>query len=193
MSTIDACRRVESRGLALLLPAIGAVALEGRYVVTNKGRLSRELQIRAGDVLFNAKKNGDVVGVEIKIEESTTGNLFLETWSNRKWRTPGWLVTNNADLLCYMFLDSLTVHVGSLPRLASWAFGDGEGEGQIYRYREVKQRKREQLNDTWARLVPVADLKAHAGLRTYQLQDGRLVLVGAAPRQADFRLTGLNL
>ena len=54
--------------------------------------------------------------LEIEIERHWTGNLFLETWSNRildgrdacyeHGSMPGWLVTSRADLLMVYFLDS---------------------------------------------------------------------------------------
>lgn len=176
MNAFEDGRLVEARALEMVLPFIGAVAMDGRYVVTDKGRLAPLLQLRAGDALFNSTK-GDVVGVEIKGEETErTGNLFLEIWSNKhRWRQ-GWLYHLQTDLLLYAFLDTRALYVVSFHRLREWAFTTPgmrgpDYPGRIWDYPEREQRKRMQLNDTWGRCVPISVLMKEVGMRRYLIPE----------------------
>lgn len=135
----------------------------GHLVFTHDGAQRRIIQKLFGDVI--AQKNGEVLCIEIKVEEHTTGNLFLETWSNLSMFTPGWMYTLNADILMYYFRDEKTLHTLSMPKLRQWCFQDR----QIYRFKEVQQSKYKQLNDTWGRLVRVADLERHCDMKTHKL------------------------
>ena len=114
-----------------------------------------------GDNLWLQKIVGDFIvqiegrkrGVELKAEARHTGNLYLETWSNRPALTFGWLWTSRAHWLMYYFADNRILYVIDLPALQQWAV-----EGNIYRYAEKSQSKYDQLNFTWGRIVPVADI-----------------------------------
>lgn len=155
MTTYKDSLETERKGLARILPHIKAKASGGRYVVTDKGRLSRLLQMEAGDALMNLDDDS-VVGVEIKTEEEYTSNLFLETWSNREWLTKGWLYTQGADWLIYQFLDKEGVFwCCELPKLKEWAFGKGSARGHLHEYREAGQNRCRQKNDSRGRIVPI--------------------------------------
>src|ERR1043166_1316452 len=107
MSGFESARVVEARGLSVLTPFLDERA-DGRFVLFDKGPLARALQETTGDGVFNVEDGGTFF-VEIKCERKWTGNLFLETWSNRNLEdrqsharrgcNPGWLYKLNADLL----------------------------------------------------------------------------------------------
>ncbi len=140
-----------------LLPIIQRRAQAGRYVLTNKGRHSKELQKTLGDVLVNsAKLGGDLIALEIKCEaRNAHGNLFLEEWSNRKWGTRGWMHTLDADVLWYYFIDTRELVEVPLAPLREYM----EQHGRSYPLK--RQSKYNQLNDTWGRCVPITDILKH--------------------------------
>jgi hypothetical protein len=174
MSAFNQARAVEAKGLAILLPMIEERAYDGRFVLCNKGPLSKRLQETVGDVIFNSDKDR-VWTVEIKIEQTFTGNLFLETWSNKNLddrlnhaehgSNPGWLIKLVSDLLFYYFIDTDDLFIIDVFKLQQWAFGSGQTPGRIYQYREVKQGKFNQKNDTWGRLVPLQIIEKNVGFR----------------------------
>lgn len=173
---------VEARSLAVLEPFIAET--HGRYVLTNKGRLGSYLQQEVGDLLFN-DGDGRLWAVELKAEQRFTGNLFLETWSNRnledpaahaeRGSNPGWLYKLRADLLFYHFIDDDRLYVFSLFALKQWAFDapskrmrmaepDSSGvrselRGRLFDFCERPQGKYEQRNDTYGRIVPIKVLE----------------------------------
>lgn len=169
MNAFAQASMVEARSLAILLPFLEERADGGNLVITSKGRLAPFLQEVIGDILM--QKGGNALSIEIKAEEKHTGNLFLETWSNRNLddnrnhiqlgSNPGWLWKTRADLIFYHFLDADAVYVIDTFILQRWAFGFGRptdsysAKGQIYDFDEVPQGKYVQRNDTWGRLVPI--------------------------------------
>ena len=160
MNAFDQTQRVEQRSMEILRPFIEQRAFNGQYVVTSKGPLARDLQITAGDVLYNSDKD-TVFSIEIKAEESNKhGNFFLETWSNRKWYTPGWMITLKTDLLLYHFLKDDLLYRIPFQKLKRWAFHDR----RIYNYPERQQSKYSQPNDTWGRCVPIEKLRCQLQL-----------------------------
>jgi hypothetical protein len=141
--------------------------LEGRVVTRLKGPLTMYLQCAFGDLFFKrGESHRHVCSVEVKTEQRyVTGNLFLETWSNRSRLTQGWMVSMHADLLCYVFLDVERAFILGMPRLQNWAYR----EGGIYRFDE-KLCPVDQLNDTWGRCVPIHVLRREVGLREWDLR-----------------------
>jgi hypothetical protein len=126
---------VEQRGQAELMPFVREKWAEaGQVVIVANGRMAEFLQKRAGDVILKDAA-GRLVCLEFKIEETTTGNFFLETWSNLSRYTPGWMVTLCSDYLVYYFLDTKVMHVMTVPALKHWCFQ----ERAIYRFPEVRQ------------------------------------------------------
>lgn len=213
MSAFDDARSVEARSLRMLRPFLEDLA--GRYVLTDKGRLARFLQETCGDLLFN-DDSGRLWGVELKAELAFTGNLFLETWSNRnltdpqshadRGSNPGWLTKVRADLLFYHFVDSDRLYILNLYSLKRWAFKNrsqrGLSEragrirpehpaGRIYDFPEREQRKYDQPNDTWGRCVPVSVLIDEMAItpRLFSVEQLSLrLLEGAArPHLSDIR------
>lgn len=156
---------IGAKGVSKVLAFIGAWAKEGRYVVTDKGRLAKQLQESVGDALFNDARDGAIFGVEIKAEQQETGNLFLESWSNLSRFKLGWMFTLESDLIFYYFIDTENLYVMSFWELRRWAFI----RRRFYAYREVKQAAYDQLNDTYGRPVPIRVLAAEAGLRRYRM------------------------
>lgn len=181
-------RGVEAEGWVVLKPYIEEHT-DGRYVLTGKGTLSKWLQESAGDVMTNTP-DGRLWTIELKTERKWTGNLFLETWSNRNLdgrsghglhgSNPGWLAKLRSDLLLYYFLDADILVSLDMFQLKRWAFGyvdrDDVVTGNLYRhrwdaalkacvpvFREMRQRVHVQANDTWGRIVPIGILHDEIG------------------------------
>ncbi len=169
MNSFDKGRVVEARSFAILMPYL----LEesgGRLVITNKGRLAPFLQETVGDLVMNMPSDGRMWSVECKAElENKWGRFFFETWSNRnledrdshsyRGSTVGWLAKLRADLLFYHFIGSDELYIFDFFKLKCWAFGSGEDAGHLYQYKERRQSKYPQPNDTWGRCVPILDIK----------------------------------
>jgi hypothetical protein len=162
MSAFQSARMVEVESMTILRPYLKEKT-DGQLVWNDKGPLAMALQETVGDMLFT-NKQGFLRSVEVKAESRYTGNLFLETWSNRnlsnrhshaeRGSNPGWMFKLKADLLLYHFLDRDELHTLDFFALKQWAFS----EGNLWRYEEKPQSRRDQLNDTWGRCVPIADL-----------------------------------
>lgn len=169
MNSFDLARTIEARSLAVLEPFIAE--RHGRFVLTDKGALSAFLQREVGDLLFNDRK-GRVVSVELKAETRYTGNLFLETWSNRnledragraeRGAVPGWLLVCRADLLFYHFIEKDILLIFDLLSLQRWAFlspNKSGNAGRVYDFPEKTQLRYAQRNTTCGRIVPIAVLE----------------------------------
>lgn len=151
----DKAQEVEAQSWEILRPFIETKCFEGRYVRTAKGRLAKDLQKSAGDVLMNTDDE-TVWTIEIKAEKDHTGNVFLERWSNRERFTPGWLETLKCDLLLYHFLSNDTLYVFDFDKLRRWLYHGEHGRQPVAsRFPQVKQGRYVQLNDTWGYLVKV--------------------------------------
>lgn len=161
MNGFESARTVEAKGFVILRPYLEEHA-SGGLVVTSKGTLAKHLQLIVGDVLFN-DRHERLWAVELKIEQRYTGNLFIETWSNRNTESRashaergcnrGWLDHCRADLILYYFIDTDDLFVIDLFKLKQWAFGTGENGPNIHRFPEKKQMRYDQKNDTWGRLI----------------------------------------
>lgn len=115
------------------------------------------LQKYAGDIIVPKMHSGRFV--ELKAEQNNKwGNFFCEMWSNRSCFTVGWMLTTQAHYLWYYFIDEDELYRVEMEALRRWAFGVGAGAGRIWGYPEKPQSKYKQLNDTWGRCVPIADL-----------------------------------
>lgn len=134
-------------------------AIAGRVEVT---KASEFLQSVWGD--YTIFKGDQPYGIELKAEASNRhSNFFLETWSNRRWYTLGWLFKLRGDSLFYYFVEEKELWTIKIPALQSWAFGSDELAGQVYKYPEKKQAKYDQKNDSWGRCVPIAVLQKELG------------------------------
>ena len=111
-------------------------------------------QRNCGDICV-IKPEGQKIFIEVKTEASNKHeNFFLEEFSNRKTRKPGWMRYCNADILFYVFLKSNEVYAMSLSKLQRWFYETG-----IFRDYPLKlQRSNEQDNDTYGYVVPIKNL-----------------------------------
>lgn len=165
MNGFDAARMVEAEGMVRLRPYLREMSHEGRFVLTSKGTLSKRLQESVGDVLL-ADGPDTCWSVEIKTEREYTGNLFIETWSNRnladrkshaeRGSNVGWIYKMVADRLFCFFLDTGHLIDIDLFSLQQWAFC----KQRLWAFREAGQGRYRQKNDTYGRLVPIATLRA---------------------------------
>lgn len=170
-NAFDDARETEARGIGPIAEFLRQQSTQGRFVFTDKGPLALELQKSVGDALVNVEGRR-VLGVEFKVEdENKYNNFYLEMWSNRSRFTPGWMITNRADILLYMFLDKMELHTISMGSLKRWAFGSSGSKtdaGHIFDWPMKPQRKRDQKNDTWGFCVPIETIRQQVGIRTYQ-------------------------
>lgn len=180
MNAFGQARSVEAQSVTRLRSFLAERCDDGRYVVIDKGPLAPVVQQIAGDLCMEVA--GRTWFAELKSEERHTGNIFVEIFSNRclatrnghaeYGMTPGWSVTNRADLLLYHFLDKDVLYVIDFYRFKRWFFGIGDADERegawrqcsradgvsMPRYRLAVQKKRSQLNETVGLLVPLADL-----------------------------------
>lgn len=161
------CRDLGDEGCELVmrwLVSRGRV-FSGRMVRTDKGRIAMFLQRSVGDILYNADRHR-ILSIEVKTERRDSPNLFLEMWSNAEpqMRTPGWMVTLDADWLFYYFKESDKLCTVDFQRLKRWALD----AGRVYGFPERAQTINAQLNRTVGRIVPVETLRAEVGLQVFQ-------------------------
>ncbi len=150
MDAYGATCDVEEIGMADVRAFLGVRCVSVQEI---KGK---EQQRTSGD--FRIIKDDEALNVEVKIEEKWTGNLFLETFSNRsrEWYKDGWIYYCKADILLYYFLDVGILLSISLKQLQDWAVFEKDG---MFDLPHVAQTKRKQRNATWGRIVPVEHLK----------------------------------
>lgn len=195
MSAFDHCKSVERVGFERLRPYLDEIS-DGRWVLVNKGPHARRLQEELGDVLANlpaagrplsgpTDELGRLVSIELKTERRHTGNLFLETWSNRnlsdaashaeRGSNPGWLFKSRADVLLYYFLDKDVLCVAGMLALQRWAFrlAGKNDPWPALKYPEMKQGAYQQANDTHGVVIPISDLARALGKRCFKVTTGR--------------------
>lgn len=176
MSAFDDCRNIEAQGWEDLKEFLKKYAHDGRFVVTDKGNLSKFLQEIVGDGLFNSE-DGKVWAFEFKTEiENKHGNLFLEYWSNLSRFNLGWIHKLQTDILFYHFQRESELYCVSFNKLLKWAFKTKSHKtgfpGRIYDWPLKCQKKYNQLNDTWGRCVPISVIENEIGLKKFNL-DGK--------------------
>lgn len=164
MSAFDLSRAVETAANSILIPYLRGKAHKNQIVVFGAGRMALEMQ-KTADLVFQ-KDEKTFYCLEIKAEQSNkSGNLFLETWSNKSRLNPGWLVKSRADYLLYYFVDTDELYRIGLPSLQRWAFAcDENHRPNISRYPEKKQSKYDQINDTWGACVPLSEIGRYVGV-----------------------------
>ena len=122
-------------------------------------------------------KSGEQITFEIKAERKHTGNLFLETWSNRTCGpmfSAGWMYTCCAKRLLYYFLDTGDLYSVEFADLWSWAFV----RNRIFQFQEREQSRHPQRNVTVGRLVPVEALRAEVGFNHWRKTEDGFSQVG---------------
>jgi hypothetical protein len=77
VSAFDECTKIERQGIRELIPFIKNLCVEGRYVLTAKGRLAKAIQRIAGDMLFNRAGDERLCSIEFKIERQNKWGKFL--------------------------------------------------------------------------------------------------------------------
>jgi hypothetical protein len=163
MNSYARANGVAAESWKILQPLIESRAYEGRYVVTAKGRLAKELQCSVGDLLFNSDAE-TVWGVELKAERRASRNFFLEVWSNRKTFRPGWMWTLNTDLLLYHFIEPDDLYCIDFRRLKQWFHGcDHLGRPPSSQYDYAIQSEYAQQNETVGALVRIAAVEEAIG------------------------------
>jgi len=114
-------------------------------------------------------KNGQIVYVEVKTELRYTGNIFIETFSDKNRNVPGWIHPSrlkNCGYILFFFLDVMLFYIFNLNQLKFWCYGPSL-YGNNYRfedYREVEQKKYIQKNLTCGRLIHIQDFLNDASL-----------------------------
>lgn len=107
-----------------------------------------------GDLIVETTRG--TTTVELKIEERHTGNIFIETFSNREFGKLGWLHTSQSDYIIFYFRDQDRLYGMSLPSLRHWLLN--QKDGTLDRYREIRV-KSSHPNDTYGRPVPISHLR----------------------------------
>jgi hypothetical protein len=149
----------------ILVPQFYRVqAMDGRYVLLDKGSLAVRLQREFGiDTVFQAK-TGEMIAIEEKIDRRGffTGNFALETHSctipGRE--SHGWMAYSAADWLLYAFVTDaagLDCHLIDLPKLRAWFWPIHE---QFKTFGPLST-----LNRTMGRLVPITEV--HTNVPTW--------------------------
>ena len=144
------CLDVEQQGTRIVSSYIRHVTGNPPMSITEKS-----LQTTIGDFVCQFAKLG-ITSMELKTERRYTGNLFVETWQNREWGTPGWLHTSRASLLWTYYIDADLLVGVSLPSLRQWLLS--RPNSHIDSYRQV-QIDKDQKNDTVGVLVPIEHLR----------------------------------
>jgi len=171
MNAFEKASLIEKAAFKDILPYMKDTAFDGRFVITNKGNLSELLQKTVGDIIFNCEEE-KVWAIEVKAEAEEGKNFYLETWSNKKWKTEGWMHKLQCDFLYYYFLNTKNLYSMVFPDLKYWAFdkcGFSEEDGRIWDFPEKEQKKYTQLNDTWGRCVPINIISNEVGYSTVNL------------------------
>jgi hypothetical protein len=114
-----------------------------------------------GDFSYKLHPNQSGVFILVKAESSNIhGNLFLETWRDRRNNIRGWMYNECiAQWLAYYFIEDKELWMISLPHLQEWAIE----KGNLRCFPERTQVKRLQENETCGRIVPISTLMRHLG------------------------------
>lgn len=86
-------------------------------------------------------KNGEKRAIEIKTDNTDTGNLFYETISNEKYQTLGCLEKTEADVVLYLFTETKDLFILKMPEFRDWfhnAFSNDSNEEIIKPLKRVK-------------------------------------------------------
>lgn len=166
MNAFDETRKIEAAGMPLVVAWLRQYASDG-VVETDKGTLSFELQTTVGDLLFNSKKDGSVIAVEVKIEQASRPNFFIEDWSNLSAATPtlGWIHKIKCDYIAYLFLDKMELYLLNRAALFGWLFvkGSENPKGRFIpnhcSLQRVIQGKYNQQNKTCGMLLPISRIR----------------------------------
>lgn len=171
MSAFSNASEVEKQAIRELYPWLLHTCEKAQQIGLEKERLGLFVQTVWGD--FLATKKGKNYSIELKAEETDKySNFFLEMFSNMEFGTPGWMLTSHADYLFYFFLETGELYVMKLANLRKWAFFvDDNGHQRLDGYALRRQKKRDQLNDSWGRCVPIAHVLASITVQVIRRSD----------------------
>jgi hypothetical protein len=159
MNSFESACEIEASERGKIEELVMACSLRGHIAIDGVNMTAMHLQTLKGDYLISQELNGKPItlALEVKVDTTRYGNFFLEEWSNKKFQTPGWMQTSQADLLWYFFAnDGAILYSIWFPGLKIWAYGN---KPNLYKYAEKVQRTRQQMNDTWGRCVPRSTLE----------------------------------
>lgn len=157
MNAFNQASTIEDKGIALVMPYLIEKAFDGRVVHLGSHNDKSTLidMQRSGDFVLNTSEN-KFITVELKVESRHTGNLYIETWSNKNRLNQGWLYKCKSDRLIYLFLDRpAEAYSVNVRKMQNWLFQTINGKQRLWSFPEREQGKYKQLNDTWGVLVPV--------------------------------------
>lgn len=127
------------QAMRMVTPLLESWKVPGTTLLdTNDAHQAELWQRTLGDVLMTTRWDGKHKGVEVKGEKTYTGNLFIETWSNREFgrQRIGWAFTTQCDSLVMVYLDVRAAFVMRMQKLYTWCFEDGN----LYRLMPEKER-----------------------------------------------------
>lgn len=149
---MDRQREIERKGWNQIRPH-----LVERYENVHRFDGGIEFQAKRGDFSAIDKILRRKVWCECKHEQANLyGNLFLETWSNRREKRPGWMITSEADRLIYHFINDVAFDI-DFARLREWY----EKNKNFFPVKQ--QKKTRQENDTWGACVGIEVIRTHVG------------------------------
>ncbi len=127
-----------------------------KTVKINNVEDDKNYQKNGVDLVWVYKKNNKdiMISIEVKTDNYTTGNFWLETTSNERFDTPGCFVSSKAKYLFYYFTQWDKMYVIPLKKAVPWFVEN------MKRFRESKtSTKTEEGNyqhTTVGRLVPIS-------------------------------------
>lgn len=156
--------------LAVRGAADRAVAVARSYLLREDGegelhdvQADPRFQARGVDLVWE-RSGGRLLGVEVKGDRQAgrRGTYFFELVSNLERDTPGCFLYSQADVLLYVFLQTLEVHHLPVPETRAWFLA----HAARYPLRHARTRVGAQAYTTVGAVVPVRDvLREVAGAR----------------------------
>lgn len=167
----------EEQGRVLVTPLLESWTAKGYPLLWTESADQAEFwQREIGDVLLTRQEDDSVkhYGIELKTEQKFTGNLFIETWSNRSFgrQRQGWIYTSKADFLVTVFIDVKAAVVVRMSQLFAWCF-------ELQRLRQyaehtVKQSLNgQQLNKTTGVPVSIDALSRGIEVKCFRFTQGK--------------------
>lgn len=143
MPAYDKTCAIENLGDKFLMPYLSARFPELKKCVGRVAQMNGDYSY-----LYYHKR----LYLELKYDNTTYPNFFIETWSNKKRKTKGWVhKIKTYGCFTYVFLKTGKVYSFQGPHLAKVLFDDG----WLYNFTEKEQNQYDQKNDTWGRPIPV--------------------------------------
>jgi hypothetical protein len=162
--------QVEAKGVEWAVELLSTWLSPGATLTDTRTCASREFMQRTCGDFIGTLSDGITRNIEVKAERRHTGNLFIETWSNRcvetELRRDGWIFTLHANWFLYVFLDREVTYLMDFPKLKEWC----QIEGNMYRYPEkpaAASLDGTQRNMSIGHPVPIAAMREPVGIRAY--------------------------